>query len=126
MDARTVATAADALDAFAPYFADRSIEKIVVLHLDTERRLLGMGAYPGSVDRVALPLKAIIGEALRLDAGGMIVAHNHPSGTAEPSAEDVAATQLLARTARAVGIRLHDHLIFAEGGQASFRDLGLL
>jgi DNA repair protein RadC len=78
---------------------------------------------PGTV---AVPLRAIIRDALLLDAAALIMAHNHPSGSAEPSPADKAATRRLAELARPLGIRLIDHLIFAAGGVTSFRALGLL
>ena len=121
-----IATAADAADALRRCFDDASGETIAVLHLDSNRRLLGITEYPGDRDSADLPLRAIVAEALRLDAAGLIVAHNHPSGDARPSAEDIDATRRLGETARALGIALHDHLIFAAGGCGSFRALGLL
>ena len=126
MELRSIATARDAADRLLPHFAAAHGEKIVVLHLDSHRRLLGVTEYPGTIDGADLPLRAIIGEALRLGAAGMIVAHNHPSGDSWPSGEDVDATRLLGETGRALGITLHDHLIFTGGACSSFRALGLL
>ncbi|WP_165356301.1 JAB domain-containing protein [Sphingosinicella sp. BN140058] len=121
-----ITTAEEAVAALRPHFENAAREQIVVLYLAADRRLLGVSSHPGSTDFADLPLRAIIAEALRLEAAGMIVAHAHPSGTAKPSEEDKAATAVLARTARALDIRLHDHLIFAGEAWASFRGLGLL
>ena len=57
---------------------------------------------------------------------GWSIAHNHPSGDPSPSRADIEATRRLAEAAAALGIRLHDHLIFAGGDCRSFRALGLL
>ena len=71
-------------------------------------------------------MRAIFAAALGHDAAGMVIAHNHPSGDPRPSRADRDATRRLAETAPALGISLHDHLIFAGGGCRSFRELGLL
>jgi len=52
--------------------------------------------------------------------------HNHPSGDPMPSAADLEMTRRIRDALRAVGIELHDHLIIARKGHASFRNLGLL
>ena len=126
MDAPVIATADDAAKLLRPRFDALAGERVVVLHLGAGRGLLGISEYPGTIDQADLPLRAIIGSALEHDARGMIVAHNHPSGAARPSEEDVAATALLVRTAKALEIHVYDHLIFAGGSWASFRGLGLL
>ena len=75
---------------------------------------------------VALPIRAIVADALRLDSAGLILAHCHPSGDPEPSAADIAATRRLSEMGAQLGLSLHDHLIFAGGECRSFRALGLL
>ena len=71
-------------------------------------------------------MRAIFAAGLRHGAEGLVIAHNHPSGDPEPSRADIEATRRLADVAAALGIRLHDHLIFAGGECRSFRELGLL
>jgi DNA repair protein RadC len=126
-DLMAVATARAAADLLAPRFAGVEGEKLAVLHLDDGQCALGIEDYdaagPGAVD---LPLRAIFKNALALDATGLVIAHNHPSGNPAPSEADIQATRRLAATAEALGIRLHDHLIFASGDCVSFRALGLL
>ena len=121
-----VRTAEDARRLLAPVFDGAEVERIGVLHLDGERRLLGVGEFEGGFDAVELPARLLFGEALRLGAEGLVVAHNHPSGDPEPSAEDLSATRELTATARSLGIAVHDHLIFACGEWRSLRQMGLL
>lgn len=122
-----IVSARDAADLLAPLFADAGGEKLAVLHLDRERRLLAVDAWPvAEADEIVLPMRAIFAAALAHDAAGLIIAHNHPSGDPRPSRADKAATRRLAQTADALGIVLHDHLIFAGGECASLRQLGLL
>ena len=71
-------------------------------------------------------MREIFAAALKCDAFGLVIAHNHPSGDPRPSRADIEATRRLAETAAALGICLHDHLIFAGGECCSFRELGLL
>ena len=122
-----IATARDAADLLGPLFADRPGEMLAVLHLDSDRRLIALDESPaGAADGVDLPIREIFRVALNRGAAGIIVAHNHPSGDAQPSRADVAATRRLAETGLTLGIVVHDHLIFAGGECRSFRDLGLL
>jgi DNA repair protein RadC len=122
-----IGTAAQAAALLAPVFASGEDEKVAVLHLGEDRRLIGLtfeGA--GGASDVELLIASILSRALRLQARSIVLAHNHPSGDPGPSAQDEAATRALAAAAAGVNIRLHDHLIFAGGECRSFRDLGLL
>ena len=59
--------------------------------------------------------REILGPALRLGAASVVLVHNHPSGDPTPSPEDVRLTRQVAEAARIVDIRLHDHVIIANG-----------
>lgn len=122
-----ITTARDAADLLLPLFASCAGEKVVAAHLDADCRLLGTMEQAGEADAVPLPIREIIGHALRMGAAGLIVAHNHSSGDPTPSAADLAATRELAATASHVGIQLLDHLVVGHDGDCrSFRALGLL
>jgi DNA repair protein RadC len=117
-----VATARDAESLLAPMFDGAEEEKLGLLHLDADGRTIAVEEQPSG----EMPLRAIIRSALDRDAAGLVIAHNHPSGDPTPSPEDIETTRDLAMIAARLGIRLHDHLIFAGGECASFRALGLL
>ena len=120
-----VATARDAADLVGPLLAGEE-PRCVILHLDSERRLLALDRQPLSPDEAnALPAREILAEALRHRSAGLVVAQSR-IGEAEPAAADIAATRRLADAAAALDILLHDHLIFAAGRCRSFRELGLL
>jgi len=122
-----VASARDARTLLEHHFRHVSGERLAVLHLGPDRRMLACDESdiaPGA--SVMLPIREIIAAALRRDARGLILAHNHPSGDPGPSAADIAATRALARVAASLDIRLHDHLIFAGSECRSLRALGLL
>lgn len=80
----------------------------------------------GTMGTLALRMRALLGEALRHDASGLILAHSHPSGNCRPSGCDIAATRRLADVARALDIKLIDHLIFTTDAVYSMRAGGLL
>jgi DNA repair protein RadC len=108
-------------------FASAEAERIVVIHLDVEQKLLGLTVEAaGEADDVELPVAAIAASALRLGAEGIVVAHNHPSGNPEPSEADRDATRRLAEVVRSIGVRLVDHLVFGGGETRSFRAMGLV
>jgi len=122
-----VGTAKAAAELLAPLFEASEQEIVAVAHLDAGQRLLEVSVEEkGAGGEVALPVRAILTRALKLDAHAIIVAHNHPSGDPTPSEADREATRRLAEAAAAVDVRLHDHLIFAGGECRSFRALGLL
>jgi DNA repair protein RadC len=117
----------DAISLFAPRFASLHGETLLVAYLDSESRLLALvEAGDGGVSEAELTLRAIIAEALALDAAGLILAHCHQSGDPEPSEADRACTARLAQVAAWLEIRLLDHLIFAGNEWRSFRAMGLL
>jgi DNA repair protein RadC len=94
--------------------------------LDDERRCLLLTGHQGSESEAALPVRSIIADAVRHGSAGLLLAHNHPGGEARPSRLDCIATRCLSAIADAMDCPVLDHLIFAEGGSTSFRQLGLL
>ena len=122
-----VRTARDAADLVGPMFAALRVEKLAVLHLDGDRRLLGLAEGDVQTEaEVNLPIRPIVADALRFGSVGLVLAHNHPSGDESPSAADVVATRRLGAVLAELDIALHDHLVFSDGRISSFRALGLL
>ena len=119
-------TARAAADLLAPLFDGREVEAIGIAHLDAGRKVLAVAAFDGDADSAAMPFRAIVEEAFRLGSAALVLAHNHPGGTPGPSGEDLAVTRRLAQVVEPLGIRLHDHLIFAGECCLSLRGLGLL
>ena len=70
--------------------------------------------------------REVVKRALHHNAGGVILAHNHPSGVAEPSHADETLTQALRQALALVDIRVLDHFIVAGSGVLSFAERGLL
>lgn len=102
-------------------------EVFVCLYLDARHKLLlAEESARGSLTRVAVYPREIVRRALTLNAAGLIVAHNHPSGGVEPSANDRALTRTLHDALALVDVRLLDHLVVATNEVFSFARHGWL
>ena len=102
-------------------------ERVRVLYLDTKNRLISDEVLSeGSLDEAAIHPREVVKKALDLGSAAMIMVHNHPSGSPEPSRADIALTNRIAEAGRLLGIALHDHVIIGKEGHASFRAKGLV
>jgi DNA repair protein RadC len=101
----------------APLLHGRTRERLVVISCDAALRVLGADAVSdGAADQTLFPLREIIVAVLRRDGTGFALAHNHPSGDATPSDEDLLATQEVAAAAVTAGLRFLDHVVVTEHG----------
>ena len=80
----------------------------------------------GRCDRIELPLRRWVSDALAVDARAAVLMHNHPSGNTAPSRADICATRRVATLLRPIGIELLDHVIVTVSGHRSLRSMGLL
>lgn len=103
------------------------IEQLRVLYLDAAGRLVADELQGrGCTSELAIYPRQIVRRGLEVNAAGLILAHNHPSGDQRPSRADIDATRRVAEACNALGMILHDHLIVTLSGWSSFRLLGLL
>lgn len=126
LHAAVIADSRALIDYLSVDMAHLPVERLRILFLNAKNRLLGDEAIDGSVDAIPVYPREIMRRALELGATAMILAHNHPSGDPDPSADDIQATRRIAYAADGLGIRVHDHVIVAGGGWTSFRARGLL
>jgi len=75
--------------------------------------------------RPSMP-REVVRRALDLSASAMILVHNHPSGDPTPSRADIEMTRKVVDAARVFRLQVHDHLVIAREGTASFKALGLI
>ncbi len=80
----------------------------------------------GGVTALVVDYKLVVKRAVEVLASSLIIVHNHPSGVAAPSPEDIAITQRIAQAAALFDIRLVDHIIIADGASYSFRQYGMI
>ncbi|AHG64414.1 RadC family protein [Advenella mimigardefordensis] len=103
------------------------VEKCLLLLVNTRHQLIHYEeASRGTLNQTAVYPREIAATALRHHAWGVILAHNHPSGLAEPSLADIQLTQQLRRGLALLDIRLIDHIIVAGGGAISLAERGKL
>jgi len=97
-------------------------ERFAVLLLDVKHRLIGTQIITiGTATETLASPRDIFREVLRQGATRVVVAHNHPSGSLEPSSEDITLTRQLLEGAQLLGIPLLDHLILGHGEFRSLR-----
>ena len=109
------------------YFRNVRNEEVYLLCLDGKCMVLSCKRIgEGSVNSASVPIRRIVETALNTTATSVILAHNHPSGLAIPSNEDIHTTLLLAQAMRAVDIELVDHLVFGGSDFTSLVQSGYL
>ncbi len=102
-------------------------EVFAVIFLDSRMRLIGDEAmFHGTLSQASVYPREIARRALQLNAAAVIVAHNHPSGVAEPSAADEHLTHAIRDAMRLIDVRLIDHLIVGQGVVVSLAERGAL
>ncbi len=102
-------------------------EHLVGLYLDAQNGLLHQETLSvGSLNTTRTHPREILFPAVVHLALGFILVHNHPSGSLEPSPEDLEFTRSVQRAGELMGIELYDHVIVSRDGYASLRELGLL
>lgn len=115
------------LDYLRADMAHLSIERVRVLHLNSRNMLIRddhMG--DGSIDQAAIYTREVIRRAIDLGSAALILVHNHPSGSPEPSRQDIEITRQIIDAGKRLGISVHDHVIIAAQGHVSLRAKGLL
>ena len=102
-------------------------ELFVCVFLDNRHRVLKyLELFRGTVDGTSVYPREVVKEALHVNAAAVILAHNHPSGVAEPSQADERITARLKSALELVDIRLLDHLIIGSGKATSLLTRGLI
>lgn len=109
-----------------PFFLGKRDETVYLLSLDAKCKALScMEVGRGSVNSAGLSIRKIVETALSVNATSVVLAHNHPSGLALPSNEDVVTTRRVAMALNTVGILLADHIIVADDDFVSLAQSGL-
>lgn len=98
-----------------------------VLFLDAQNRLIVFEEmFRGTLTQASVYPREIVKRALAVNAAAVVLAHNHPSGVAEPSRADEALTRQVKQALALVDVRLHDHFVVAREGLVSMAERGLL
>ena len=107
--------------------AHLTVERVRVLYLNSKNLLIhDEHVGDGSIDEAAIHPREVIRRALDLGAVALILVHNHPSGSPQPSRADIQITQRIAEAGRLLGITVHDHVIIGREGHVSLKAQGLI
>lgn len=107
--------------------AHQPVEELHLLHLDAKNRLIADERHQrGTVAHTPAYPREICVRALEVGASALIIFHNHPSDSADPSRADIAMTNTIRDALKLIGVTLHDHLIVTASDAFSFRGKGLL
>ncbi|XAW89637.1 DNA repair protein RadC [Vibrio sp. CDRSL-10 TSBA] len=106
---------------------DRQREAFYILFLDNQNRVIQDEIlFEGTIDAASVYPREVVKRALHHNAAALILAHNHPSGVAEPSQADRRITRRLADALALVDIRVLDHFVVGDGEVVSFAERGWL
>lgn len=106
---------------------DKPYEVFYALFLDSKHQVIHhQELFRGSINSATVPVREVVKEALKYNAAALIVAHNHPSGIAEPSQSDNQLTESLEQALSLVDVRLLDHFIVGESEVVSYAEMGKL
>lgn len=121
-------TPQEASRVLAQYVGESDREQFVVALLTVRHRLIGLHTVSvGCLTSSLVHPREVFKPALLASAAALVVAHNHPSGDPEPSAEDIALTRRLVSAGTLLGIEVLDHVILGEDGRhVSLKERGLV
>lgn len=109
------------------FIRHRRQEYFICLSLDSSGQIIRRRTVTiGLLNATLVHPREVFAGPLQDRAAAVIVAHNHPSGSAEPSKEDISTTQQLVAAGQILGIAVNDHLIVTRDGEFSFRGHSLL
>jgi DNA repair protein RadC len=102
-------------------------EIFVVLFLDSQHRLIALEEmFRGTLNQTSVYPREVVKRALALNAGSVVLAHNHPSGSAQPSRADEMLTQTLKTALALIDVQVLDHFVVTCTESVSMAELGLL
>jgi DNA repair protein RadC len=124
---QTISAPADSRDYLLARLRDRPHEVFCCLFLDNRHRVLAFEElFRGTIDSTTVYPREVVKQALGHNAAAVILAHNHPSGVAEPSNADQLITRRIRDALDLVDVRLLDHFVVGDGACVSLASRGLL
>ncbi len=104
---------------------DKCRENFLILFLDNQHRVLSSEImFEGTIDAASVYPREVVKRSLEINAAALILAHNHPSGVAEPSQADRRITRRICDALALVDIRVLDHFVVGDGDIISFSERG--
>ena len=122
MQIRFLTTPEECGDYLLPRFDKERNEVVYILCLDGKCKVIDCKKVgEGSINSAGVPIRRVVELALNLNATFVVLAHNHPTGLALPSAEDIETTRIVASALQVVDVALLDHIIVADGDYVSIK-----
>ncbi|MFN3425501.1 MAG: RadC family protein [Novosphingobium meiothermophilum] len=107
--------------------AHLNVERVRVLYLNTQNMLiLDHLVSEGTLDESPIYTREVVKKGLDVGAAAMILVHNHPSGSPQPSRADIQITQKIMEAAHLMGMTVHDHIVIGREGHTSLKAQGLI
>jgi DNA repair protein RadC len=126
MEVKRFITAKSIIDLLQPLLEDKNVEEFYVAYFNANSNILACEkTFSGGYKSTVVDVKVILKRALDLKAISIVVAHNHPSGNANPSAADVVLTDKIREACKFFDILLTDHIIITNNGFYSFAEEGI-
>jgi DNA repair protein RadC len=128
-DRQQITSSRDAFDILQPHFSDLSNEEFWIVMLNRANKVIGKECISaGGVSGTTVDVKIVFKKAIQSLASGIILCHNHPSGSLQPSQADRELTRRMAESGKLLEINVLDHLIVTDhaNNYFSFADEGLL
>lgn len=123
---KVLPTLEDCANYLVPFFHGRRLETVFLLCLDAKCKVLCCKEVgEGSVNSAGISVRKIVETALGANASAVVLAHNHPSGVAIPSGEDIQTTKRIAMALQAVDVQLVDHIVVADADYVSMVQSGI-
>lgn len=122
---RCVRSPEDAYNLLKQYLGDVDREHFIVVCLDTKNQPTAINTcHIGSLNASIVHPREVMKPAILSNAAAILVGHNHPSGKAEPSQEDINVTRRLSEAGKMMGIELMDHIVMGDDEFVSLKEKG--
>jgi len=122
-----IGSSTDAFELLQPIMGELEHEEFWVLYLNNSNKVLHKAQLSkGGITGTLVDVRILMKQSLELGAVGLILAHNHPSGTLKPSTADKQITQKIKRASESLDIKVLDHLIITQKAYFSFADNNVL
>ncbi|MED4851779.1 DNA repair protein RadC [Caldifermentibacillus hisashii] len=124
---RCIRSPKDGYQLLKQFLAERDREHFIVVSLDTKNQPVSINVcHIGSLNASIVHPREVMKSAILSNAASIIVGHNHPSGKAEPSREDIEVTKRLVEAGKIIGIEVLDHIIVGDETFTSLKEKGYI
>ena len=122
-----IRTPADTLPVLEPELSELAYERFIALALSSKNHVVAiLPVSSGSLNASIVHPRELFQRAILSNCASLIIAHNHPSGDPNPSAEDITLTRRLVEAGQLLDIQILDHIILGFPGYVSFKEKGLI